>query len=314
MEGMSARGRNPTFLIVGAMKAGTTSLYEVLLRHPEVYLPGVKEPNTLRTDEVDSPEGFAAYRALFAGAGSALAVGEASTNYTKRHEFGDGIAERAHRLLGPDLSIIYVVRDPLRRLVSHVNHERLAGRLTDPVGAITLESGAVQTSRYYYQIEPWLELFGPRRVQVVDLAKLRTDPAALPAIYQHLGVDPSLGPAHLNHTHATDGKRVESPWLRRNVTGAAWYNNHLRGRLPARLRQSLRAALVRRTDLPMLNESDMRLAPGVVDELNNQLRLLEDATGVHLDPITPFQENATSTTAGDTQIGSRPRPRPGDSR
>lgn len=283
---MSAIGRNPTFLIVGAMKAGTTSLYEVLLRHPQVYLPAIKEPNTLRTDEVESPEGLAAYRALFAGAGAALAVGEASTNYTKRHEFGDGIAERAHRVLGPDLSIIYVVRDPLQRLVSHVNHQRLAGRLTDPVGTITVESGPVQTSRYHHQIEPWLEVFGPQRVLVVDLAKLRSEPGTLQAIYRHLGVDPSLGPADLEHTHATDGKRVESARLRRHVTGAAWYNTHVRGRLPARVRHSLRTALVRRTDLPMLDVSDLQLEPGVVEELNNQLRLLEDATRVHLDPVS----------------------------
>ena len=279
---MGRSGRNPTFLIVGAMKAGTTSLYEVLLRHPEVHLPGIKEPNTLRSLEVETPEGLAAYQQLFAGAGSATAVGEASTNYTKRHEW-DGVAERARRILGPELSIVYVVRDPLQRLVSHVNHDRLAGRAQDPIGEITLESGPVQVSRYHHQIEPWLDAFGRDRVLVVDLAALQADPtASLRAVYDHIGVDPDLGPCELVHSHGSDGKRVEGRRLRRYVTGSDWYTRHLRGRLPAGIRRSLRSALVRPTGLRMLGLSDLELAPGVVDELNDQLGLLANATGVRL--------------------------------
>ena len=75
----------PNFLIIGAAKAGTTSLYHYLQQHPDVHMSAVKEPNYFCFDE--QPPEYAPirtlsdYEKLFGSAASALAVGEASTQY-----------------------------------------------------------------------------------------------------------------------------------------------------------------------------------------------------------------------------------------
>jgi hypothetical protein len=77
------RRRGPDFLIVGAPKCGTTSLFRYLRQHPNVYAPSRKEPHYFC---LEVPPGFppmdeAAYYALFDGAGAAELAFEASTNY-----------------------------------------------------------------------------------------------------------------------------------------------------------------------------------------------------------------------------------------
>lgn len=96
----------PNFLIVGAARSGTTSLYFCLKQHPEVFMPERKEPHFF----VDAAKGVRdreAYEALFAEAGSAKAVGEASTGYLYAPESPRRIKE-----LIPDARIIIILRNP----------------------------------------------------------------------------------------------------------------------------------------------------------------------------------------------------------
>ncbi|MDQ4058746.1 MAG: sulfotransferase, partial [Actinomycetota bacterium] len=73
----------PNFLIIGAMKAGTTSLYHYLRSHPEVFMPAVKELDFF-VEDINWRRGLSWYRRQFASAPpEARAVGEASTNYSK---------------------------------------------------------------------------------------------------------------------------------------------------------------------------------------------------------------------------------------
>src|SRR6266568_6603804 len=79
--GANTPGRLPNFFVIGAMKAGTTSLYEYLFAHPNVFLPTETKEPAFFARNWRRGEGW--YRSLFAGAGDAVAVGEASTSYTK---------------------------------------------------------------------------------------------------------------------------------------------------------------------------------------------------------------------------------------
>src|SRR5947208_17100692 len=83
-------GRMPDFFIVGHAKSGTTALYEMLRPHPRIYMPEVKEPWFLATDMrprfqpkrgAIPPQTLEQYLELFAGAGPAQRVGEASSSY-----------------------------------------------------------------------------------------------------------------------------------------------------------------------------------------------------------------------------------------
>src|SRR5690606_39103208 len=104
------------FLIVGAAKSGSTSLYRDLLRNPAIVFPAGKEPEGLAFDAVLTAAGLAAYAAPFARAQPAPEqfAGDASQRYTIRPHY-DRCAERALRVLGPQARIIYIVRNPIER-------------------------------------------------------------------------------------------------------------------------------------------------------------------------------------------------------
>lgn len=160
--------RLPDFLIVGAMKSGTTTLYEDLRSDPRIVFPrGVKEPESLTGDEVLTPEGSRAYAHLYRHAAADQLCGDASTAYTKRPDV-EGVPRRSLKLLGRELRVIYIVRDPIARTISHHYHEFARGGIVGPLDeAVHRYPRLIDYSRYAYQLRPWLDTFGPGQVRVV---------------------------------------------------------------------------------------------------------------------------------------------------
>src|SRR5690606_18597197 len=113
--------RLPDFLIIGAQKAGTTTLFRDLETHPQIAFSYHKEPHSLCYDQVLTPRGQRRYSDYFVHIKPGQICGEASTGYTRFPQF-QGVAERALRVLGPDLRLIYIVRNPVDRVVSHHHH------------------------------------------------------------------------------------------------------------------------------------------------------------------------------------------------
>ena len=180
--------RLPDFVVIGAMKAGTTSLHYYLSLHPEIEMSREKEP-TFFTDEGAWDKGLDWYAGQFAGDGRLL--GEASPDYTKspRHS---GVAERLHALL-PDAKLIYLVRDPIERLISHYVDAYSFGRVHAPLEK-ALDSGfgdhLVACSSYHYQLSQYLPYFPPERILVVSNEELAADPVAtLGRLFEFLEVD-----------------------------------------------------------------------------------------------------------------------------
>src|SRR6266568_8270036 len=119
----------PNFLIVGAMKSGTSSLWSYLRSHPQVFMPDMKEPMFF-VEKKNWSKGLDWYRGLFDDAGEAVAIGEASQPYTMAHSF-PGVPGRIVSLI-PDVKIIYVLRHPVERMRSHYLHDRVIGTETRP--------------------------------------------------------------------------------------------------------------------------------------------------------------------------------------
>ena len=131
----------PNCFIIGAPRSGTTSVYEYLNAHPDVYMSPVKEPDffidpsldvVLHSDvsgttvpEKDSRlkaerrERLDAYIALFDGAGAAKIRGEASAIYLARPNAAINI-----RRVAPDAKLIAILRDPAERIHSHYEHTK----------------------------------------------------------------------------------------------------------------------------------------------------------------------------------------------
>jgi hypothetical protein len=117
---MPRTGRLPTFLVIGAMKAGTSTLARALAQHPQVFVPRAKEVHFF---DHHFGRGLDWYRAWFEEAGAVPAVGEASPTYMHN----EGAWLRMARTL-PDARLIAILRDPGDCAYSHYWHNVRWGR------------------------------------------------------------------------------------------------------------------------------------------------------------------------------------------
>lgn len=208
----------PTFIVIGAMKGGTTSLYHYLNHHPEVSVSRIKETNYF-LGRHEFERGFEWYTSLFQE--NAVAVGEASPNYSKRHAWS-GVPERIAQAL-PNVRLIYVVRDPLDRLVSHYVHNYAKGREHRPISEATPpDSNYVLSSMYAYQLDAYLDHFPKDQILIVDSSDLRDRTTETMArIFAFLGVRNHEVPNERHHVSSKKMKRsvleryVASPRLQR---------------------------------------------------------------------------------------------------
>lgn len=239
--------RLPDFLIIGAMKAGTTSLYRDLLTNPDVFMPVTKEPNSLCDDRVLTDDGRREYAELFKRARPDQICGEASTAYTKRPDY-EGVPARAYNLLGPALHIIYLVRHPIDRIISHHHHALSYGKTHFDINqAVRRQHMFVNYSRYAWQIEPWLNQFGHDRVQVVRFEDYIADRCRIISqLSSFLGITPRPELIDISSVHnRADSRRISRGWpAALRMTGL--YRNFLRPLLPFAIREHARAWLFAR--------------------------------------------------------------------
>jgi hypothetical protein len=243
-------GRLPDFLVIGAMKAGSTTLCRDLAASPDVFFPTVKEPHTLAGPEVETPEGRAAYAALFRDAEASQLCGEGSTGYTKRPVAPD-VAARARRVLGPDARLLYIVRDPVDRLVSHHHHLLREGVVPADIDeAVDTVRVLRYTSRYAYQLEPWIEAFGAGAVRVIVFEEYVRDRArGVQEACDFLGVRPPVAGADLERVHnAAHATRSAPSGIReplRRITRSQFYKRSIHPRIPRWLVDGVQAMLYR---------------------------------------------------------------------
>src|SRR5262245_60208451 len=107
--------RLPNFLVIGAMKSGTTTFYHDLAAHPDVFL-AEKELGALSRD-VATVE----YASYFKRAKPEQLCGDVSTTYSMCPDVS-GVADRAKKNLSRNTKIIYLVREPVARAISHHYH------------------------------------------------------------------------------------------------------------------------------------------------------------------------------------------------
>ena len=185
-----AASRLPHFIVIGAMKSGTTSLNRYLEEHPQIGVARGKETNFF-IEEDRWPRGVARYREQFDATSEIL--GEVNPNYAK-FPMHRGVAQRMHSIL-PEARLIYLVRDPVSRIVSHYMHNVDAGRVTqtlDQVLAKLEDNHYVAVSRYHYQLRQFLEFYSAEQVLVLSLEQLHRDPVSLlMRVCRHVGADDS---------------------------------------------------------------------------------------------------------------------------
>lgn len=179
----------PDYVIIGAMKCGTTTLAAQLGAQDGVFMTTPKEPNFFSDDAVFA-KGMGWYEGLFDGAGADDLRGEASTHYTKLPDYPDALPRLADAIAQP--KIIYMIRDPLVRAVSHYIHEWTQGVISTGLDeAFGAHPALVAYGEYGAQITPWVEKFGVDAVLVLTLEGLKSDPqGTLDRAAAHLGIGP----------------------------------------------------------------------------------------------------------------------------
>lgn len=261
-------GPLPQFLVIGAMKAGTTSLHHYLQAHPGLFLPRTKELNFFR-DEAHFARGEAWYRKQFAEATPEQVCGEISPDYTK-HPHHSGAPERIAAML-PDVRLVYLVRHPVERMRSMFLHQLVAGRETRPIDVALLEDPEyLQVSQYARQLDRYLRHVDRDRVLICSSEQLGEDPASvLGEVHRFLGVG-TPEPAAVAAGTSTQWYRGEDR-RRRGRVARFMAERPLARRVFDALPTGLRSGLRRASSSPV--EGDVRaLSDGAREEIVRRLR------------------------------------------
>ncbi|HVY78853.1 MAG TPA: sulfotransferase domain-containing protein [Solirubrobacterales bacterium] len=234
----------PDFLVIGAQKAGTTSLLSYLCQHPAVRPPVRKEVHFL---DHEFERGPSWYRAHFARRRPGTVTGEATPYYL----FHPLAARRAAAVV-PGARLVVLLRDPIDRAFSQHNHERVLGFETLPFeAALAAEAerlageeerilaepryrsfchqhhSYLARGRYVGQLQRWLECFDRDRVLVLAAEDLFADPRGVVLQTQEfLGLEP-LPPSDTSPRNARSYAPIEPALRERLTAGFAAENRRL---------------------------------------------------------------------------------------
>ena len=181
----------PNLIIIGATKCGTSSLHRYLQVHPEIFMSTPKE---LRFFTKNWKKGIEWYESKFDSVRPVR--GESSPQYTLYPRHAD-VPMRMHSVV-PDARLIYLVRDPIDRVVSHYmerlgqlrEHRELPAILADLESSRHAQNQYVNPSKYWLQIERYLKFYPPDRILVASLEELRKRRREmLRRSFRFLGVD-----------------------------------------------------------------------------------------------------------------------------
>lgn len=233
----------PEFLIIGAMKCGTTTLYRDLLTNPAVYMPIRKEPHNLCDDDVLTPSGLDKYALHFSAAREGQVRGEASTGYTKL-PVKTGVPQRALKVLGPDVKLIYIVRDPVARIISHHYHAYSNGQMSADINqAVVAHADLLDFTRYAMQLEPWIDTFGTERLRIVVFENYVEDRLGVNAsICEFLGIDAEPSLIDTQSVYNKGETRALSTRFWQRVARSSSYRRLVRPWLPMNVKDRLRQA------------------------------------------------------------------------
>lgn len=189
VDSTMSEGQLPTFIVIGAMKCGTSSLHEYLNRHPEVSMSTPKEPSYFVHNRGRDLEW---YKDRFED--QTPIWGESSTHYTK-YPIHEGVPKRMCALL-PGVKLIYLVRPPVDRLLSHYVFNYARGKerrsLKNILRPLNDQNPYLSLGKYFMQIEKYLNFYSRDKIIIVESRSLKNEKEkTLKSIFDFVGADPN---------------------------------------------------------------------------------------------------------------------------
>lgn len=166
------------------------------------------------------------YLEMFAEAGDAMVIGESSTNYSKLPQI-TGVAQRIAEF-NPSARILYIMRDPIERTISHYWHmAKWHNETRGILKAVKQDPSYRQVSQYSLQIAPYFEYFSRKQIKTLTLEELRADPVSMMRdLFEWLEVDPTFKPASVGtamNVTSREINQVEGRGLLRRIKHSrAW--------------------------------------------------------------------------------------------
>lgn len=250
----------PTFLIAGAAKAGTTSLYHYMREHPDIYMPALKE---LHYFTRNYERGRQWYERHFAGWRGESAIGEASPSYISVPEAPERIAA-----LVPSARLIFILRDPVERAYSHYwfyisrGAQDARESFTEAIRTPRGYRCYVERGFYAEQLARFLPYFRREDMLILITEDLKADAAAMVArCYEFVGVRSDF---RTDVSRAYNAARLpaRSIWgrceriFRRTARRAKRFTPDLVKNGTRHLREAVHARLFRPAKLPAMSAED----------------------------------------------------------
>lgn len=276
---MSAKELGPDFLIIGAHKSATTSLHDLLSEIPQVFMTKEKEPRyfALKDDDLDyrgprdpaskcKYQSFSAYSNLFKGAKAGDIKGESSTLYIYDERAPLNIYQ-----YNPEIKIIAILRDPIKRAISNYNYALMHGREDlDFEEALEMESKRIdlkwgpfwhylKKGLYGVQLKRYFELFPKENIKVILYEDFINDQIQTTAnVLEFLGVTNKDLPLSTN-------KSSNKTLIPKNKVAylVIRYRNYIQKIIPSLVRQSEIGRKVNR----LLFKSPHKVSEAIVDRL-----------------------------------------------
>ncbi len=204
----------PDFIIAGAMKSGTTTLYSYLSLHPGIFMTTPKEPGFFSRNDVFA-KGADWYLSLFKEAAPGQIRGEASTCYSRWPAYPEA-AKRIHEF-NSKTKVIYILRHPVDRAYSHYGHLVYSDKKPYATfeAAINAEDEIISASKYMLQINKFLEYFPKEQILLVAFEDMvNKTPETLAAIQAFLGCEVrSLAPQNKITANKASEKSVQKNFV-----------------------------------------------------------------------------------------------------
>ena len=261
---LKSTGYLPNLVIIGAMKGGTSSLHHYLSLHPQIWMSGVKELDFF-IEEKNWNQGCDWYQSHFS---STEIRGESSPNYSKAHVF-KGVPQRMAGII-PDAKLIYILRDPIKRILSHYLHQYISrhefGDLATALSAA--DNHYIQCSRYAMQLEQFLPYYSLSQILVLSLEELAGNHlATLHRVFEFLGVN-----ACFTHPGFDQVAHLSSDKRRLNDFGAQLVKLPVGRRIQRRFLKWTEAAV----EPPLLDEA---MRQSLLESLQPDVQRLRALTG-----------------------------------